>query len=97
MNKQNQYRKNNYFKDEQGKSTAKYKLIIYWLPQYIPKWQGKKSTVWFSYNKRANEGLDWLIENAKKYSNEYETAIIYDNQKPFNPKDYVHKFIGAQN
>lgn len=71
---------NNYFLNEDGKKAAKYKLWCGWLPEYIGKWQGKKSTVWFGLNKRRNEGLDWLFQKAKSLRTEFRVAIIYDNQ-----------------
>jgi len=70
----------NYFLDEAGKKTAQYKLWCGWLPEYISKWNGKKSTVWFGLNKRRNKGLDWLINKAKQHQTEFRVAIIYDNQ-----------------
>lgn len=72
----------NYFKSDEGKQAALYKLWIAWKPEYVMKWGNKKTRTWFSYNKRANNGLDWLINHAKSLRNEFNVAIIYDNQNP---------------
>lgn len=72
--------KQNYFKTDEGKQAALYKLWVAWLPQHIPKWGGKKTRVWFGFNKRKNNGLDWLIEHAKSLRAEFKVAKIYDNK-----------------
>lgn len=70
----------NYFKDAKAKKAAMYKLWIAWLPQYMSKWGNRKTSVWYSYNKRRDNGLNWLIERAKELRTEFKVAKIYDNQ-----------------
>lgn len=70
----------NYFKSEEGKKSAIYKLWMAIKPEYMMKWKGRKKMVFFGYNKRRENGLDWLIEKAKKHRDEIVVAHIYNNQ-----------------
>ncbi len=68
----------NYFKAEEAKKAAKYKLWLAIKPQFVSKWHGKRTMVYFGFNKRKENGLDWLLNKAKFLRDDIIEARIYD-------------------